>query len=104
MPLQLSGQPVTTNSSMLPHVAGAFVVAAGTALVTMISSADASVAHAATASPRIIDAKTPTFFILPPPEYERSQSCAGPTYTATMVLGKSLSAAPRFRSATASGF
>src|SRR5580704_3638661 len=92
MPFQLSGQAVTTKSSRLLHVAGcdrAFVVAAGTAFAAMMSSADASVAYAAPASPKIIDAKTPTFFILPPPEYDRSRSC--PTYTAVIVLGKSLS-------------
>src|ERR1700722_7578146 len=91
MPFQVSGQAVTTKSSRLLHVAGAIVVAAGTAFVTMMSSADAAVAYAAPTSPKIIDAKTPTFFILPPPEYDRSRS-AEPTFTATIVLGKSLSA------------
>src|SRR5258708_30685539 len=112
MPFQVSGQFVTTKSSRLPHVAGAFVVTAGAAFVTMMSSADASVAYAAPASPKIIAAKTANFFILPPPEYDRSRSWAGPTqrlvhrnldsvfttrsdqgYTATILLGKSLSAA-----------
>src|SRR6267378_4826438 len=98
MPFQVSGQLVTTKSSRLVHVAGcdgAFAVAAGAAFVAMMSSADASVAHATPASPKIIDAKTPTFFILPPPEYDRSRSCAKPTYTATIVLGKSSAAQTR---------
>jgi transposase len=43
-------------------------------------------------SEKIIDAKTPTFFILPPPESDRSRS-AELTFTATIVRGKSLSAA-----------
>src|ERR1700730_5986462 len=97
MPFQLSGQAVTTKSSRLLHAAGGdatFVVAAGTAFVSMMmSSADASVAHAAPASPKIIDAKTPTLFMRPPPEYDRFRSCAGLRYTATIVLGKSPSAA-----------
>jgi hypothetical protein len=66
MPLQVNGQPVTTKSSRLVHVAGsdgAFAVAAGAAFVAMMSSADASVAHAAPASPRIIAAETRNFFI-----------------------------------------
>jgi hypothetical protein len=33
-----------------------------------MSSADASVAYATAVSPKIIDAKTPTFFIVPTPE------------------------------------
>jgi len=78
MPFQVNGQAVTTKSSTLLHVAGgseALVVAAGTAFAAMMSSADASVAYAAPASPKIIDAKTPTFFIPPPPEYDRFRSC-----------------------------
>jgi hypothetical protein len=74
MPFQVSGQAVTTKSSRLLHVAGAFVVAAGTAFVAMMSSAKAAVAYAAPASPKIIDAKTPILFIVPPPEYERLPS------------------------------
>jgi hypothetical protein len=66
MPFQVSGQLVTTKSSRLVHVAGcdgAFAVAAGTAFVAMRSSADAFVAYAAPASPKIIDAETQNFFI-----------------------------------------
>src|SRR5882757_2221319 len=96
MPFQVNGQAVTTKSSRLLQVAGcseALVVAAGTAFVAMMSSAKTAVAYAAPASPKIIDAKTPTIFIPPPPEYDRFRSCAGPTDTATIVLGKSPSAA-----------
>ncbi len=53
MPFQVIGQFVTTKSSRLPHVAGcdgAFAPAASGAFVTMMSSADASVANAAPAS------------------------------------------------------
>src|SRR6266849_2384946 len=78
MPFQVSGQLVTTKSSRLPHVAGAFAVAAGAAFVTMMSSADASVAYAAPASPKIIDAKTPTFFILPLPSTIGREAVPGP--------------------------
>src|ERR1700733_1755274 len=101
MPFQVNGQAVTTKSSRLLQVAGgseAAVVAAGTAFVAMMSSAAASVAYTALASPKIIDAKTPTLFIPPPPEYPRSRSCAVLTYTATIVLGKSPSAALSSRS------
>src|ERR1700722_13289831 len=96
MTFQVNGQAVMTKSSRLLPVAGcseALVVTAGAAFVTMMSSAEAAVAHAAPTSAKIIDAKTPTFFILPPTEYDRSRSCACPTYTATIVLGKSLNAA-----------
>src|SRR3981189_229638 len=96
MPFQVNGQAVTTKSSRLLQVAGcseALVVAAGTALVALMSSAKAAVAYAAPASPKIIDVKTPTIFILPPPEYDRFRSCAALTYTATIVPGKSPSAA-----------
>src|SRR5258708_24386994 len=50
MPFQLSGQAVTTKSSRLLHVAGcdrAFVVAAGGAFVTMMSSAADACEHVA---------------------------------------------------------
>src|ERR1700745_1552595 len=96
MPFQVNGQAVTIKSSRLLQVDGgseAVVVAAGPAFVAMMSSAEASVAYTAPASPKIIDAKTPTIFIPPPPEYHRSRSCAVPTYTATIVLGKAPSAA-----------
>src|SRR6202043_430175 len=70
MPFQLNGQPVTTKSSRLLHVAGcdrAFVVAAGGAFVAMMSSAaDASDAYGAPASTSINPAETPNFFMLPP--------------------------------------
>src|ERR1700682_447931 len=96
MPFQVKGQPVTTKSSGLLQVAGcseALVIAAGTAFVATMSSDKAAVAYAAPARPKIIDAKTPIFFIPPPPEYDRFRSCAALTYTATIVLGKSPSAA-----------
>jgi hypothetical protein len=66
----VNGQLVTTKCSRLPHVAGcggAFVVTAGAAFVIMMLSADASVAYAAPASPRIIAVETLNFFILPLP-------------------------------------
>jgi hypothetical protein len=53
MPFQVNGQAVTTKSSRLLQVAGgdrAFVVTAGAVFVTMMSSADASVAQAASRS------------------------------------------------------
>src|ERR1700682_888612 len=96
MPFQVNGQAVTTKSSRLLQVAGcseALVVAAGTAFVAMMSSAAAPLAYTAPASPKIIESKTPTIFIPPPPEYDRFRSCAALTYTATIVLGKSPSAA-----------
>src|ERR1700743_2408374 len=94
MPFQVNGQAGATNSSRLLHVCGCEgAVAAGTAFVAMISSAEASVAYAAAASPTIIDAKIPPFFIPPPPEYDRARSCPKVTYTATIVLGKSPSGA-----------
>src|SRR5258707_12888132 len=68
--IPVSGQFVATKSSRLPHVAGcdeAFVVAAGAAFVAMRSSADASGARAAPASPSIKAAETPKGFIFAPP-------------------------------------
>src|ERR1700731_2494298 len=84
MPFQVSGQLVTKKSSTLPHAAGcggALVVAAGAVFVTMMSSAEAFVAYAATASPRIIAVETSYLFILVPPDpfgHDRSRSSAGP--------------------------
>src|ERR1700757_178567 len=74
MPFQVNGQAVTTKSSRLLQVAGcseAVVVAVGTAFVARMSAAAASVAYTAPASPKIIDAKTPPFFIPRPPQYDR---------------------------------
>src|ERR1700760_1216254 len=98
MPFQVNGQAVTTKSSRLLQVAGgreAVVAAAGTALVAQTLSADTLSADASVAatSPKIINAKTPTFFILPTPEYDRSLSRTDLTCTATtIVFGQLLSA------------
>src|SRR5260370_3641986 len=83
MSFQFNGQLVKIKSQTLPHVAGgASFFAAGADFVTMLPSDNACVAYAAPASPRIIAAETPNFFIAPPPtdsKYHRSPSCAGPT-------------------------
>src|SRR5258706_16338743 len=83
MPFQVNGQAVRTKSSRLLHVAGcdrAFVVVAGAAFAAMMSSADASVAYAAPASPRMIAVGTPNFFMLAPLDRGRSGlRCKRPT-------------------------
>jgi hypothetical protein len=76
MPDQLNGQLVVKNSTTPAHAAGAGGAAGfGGAFVTIVSSADAVDARARAASPNIMAAQTPTFFILPPfsqPNYQQT--------------------------------